>query len=128
MQSWKGKYANATYTKCNGNAVKVYLLVLAHGCSSLCRGSFSLYGNSSSLFSLGVLTVSGDDDVDDASFFLRHVPRGFGLFLPGVGDLIPGYPKEEVTSLARPNGSLVPPRPSAHVPLGPALPRPTAEG
>ena len=59
-----------------------------------------------------------------------------------VGDLIPGYPKEEesmnhrtvktpesaVTSLARPNGSLVPPRPSAHVPLGPALPRPTAEG
>ena len=76
MQSWKGKYANATYTKCNGNAVKAYLLVPAHGCSSL-------YGNSSSLFSLGVLTVSGDDDVDDASFFFRDVPRGFGLLLPG---------------------------------------------
>ena len=59
-----------------------------------------------------------------------------------VGDLIPGYPKEEesmnhrtvktpesaVTSLARPNGSLVPPRPSAHVPMGPALPHPTARG
>ena len=66
-------------------------------------------------------------------------PKGSGTT---VGDLIPGYPKEEesmnhrtvktpesaVTSLARPNGSLVPPRPSAHVPLGPALPRPTAEG
>ena len=64
------------------------------------------------------------------------------MWCSGVGDLIPGYPKEEesmnhrtvktpesaVTSLARPNGSLVPPRPSAHVPLGPALPRPTAEG
>jgi len=37
-------------------------------------------------------------------------------------------PESAVTSLARPNGSLVPPRPSAHVPLGPALPRPTAEG
>ena len=37
-------------------------------------------------------------------------------------------PESAVTSLARPNGSLVPPRPSAHVPLGPALPRPTAGG
>ena len=66
-------------------------------------------------------------------------PKGSGTT---VRDLIPGYPKEEesmnhrtvrtpesaVTSLARPSGSLVPPRPSAHVPLGPALPRPTAEG
>jgi len=25
----------------------------------------------------------GDDDVDDVSFFLCHVPLGFGLFLPG---------------------------------------------
>ena len=83
MQSWKGKYANAAYTKCNGNAVKACLLVPAHGCSSLRGGSSSLYGNSPSLFPSGMFTGSGDDDVDDASFFLRHVPRGFGLFLLG---------------------------------------------
>jgi hypothetical protein len=29
-----------------------------------------------------MFTGSGDEDVDDASFFLRHVPFGFGLFLP----------------------------------------------
>jgi hypothetical protein len=30
-----------------------------------------------------MFTGSGDDDVDDASFFLRHVPLGFGLSLLG---------------------------------------------
>jgi hypothetical protein len=74
---------NATYTKCNGNAVKAYLLVPSRGCSSLRGGSSFFYGNSSSLFSLGVLIGSGDDDVDDVSFFLRHVPCGFGLFMLG---------------------------------------------
>ena len=74
MQSWKGKPIL--------NAVKAYLLVSAHSCASLHGASSSLYGNSS-LFSSGVLTGSGDNDVDDASLFLRHVPRGFGLFLLG---------------------------------------------
>ena len=56
----KGKYVDATYTKCNENAVKAYLPMPTHGYSSLRGGSSSL--NSPSLFSSEMFIGLGDDE------------------------------------------------------------------